>query len=523
MRLYLLLALTTLALWLPAPVAAFHNDRCEEPPGLCWQCIEEPASPLDGADFFEAKAAACGELDAALTNQACALTRHNLRVFVQQPLERWRADHCGAYPAMISELFAGDPPYTRPGFCANPFTACCAAEMNTVALVENDGAWTQQAPGNFSYLPSFDNLGRAVAYELRCFGPASTSGIDVDNDGVADGVLEIVHSGLPTLSREEFYAAKAAAGGALDAGLISAAESIAVQNLYLSVQKPLESWIINSYDISYPHQIDELLQGQDRYAKPGFCANPFFSSSDMELNTEFLPPGWTKKAPGNFSYLPVTDASGAVASYELWAYGADGRAGFDVDGDGRGDGVIAILRTGFDNLTYGDFFAAKHAAGGRLNKKLSRQAEVIAQQNLRKIQRALAQWAVDHEGLYPQHINQLSLGAAPYLPAGFYANPFTAQMYAEHNTAEVPLGWTAGAPGNFSYLQYYDEAGDVTGYLLLAYGASRASGQDVDGDGRSDGVISVLASSPDLLPASPATFYSGGRRLTLTMSRQGGN
>jgi hypothetical protein len=57
----------------------------------------------------------------------------------------------------------------------------------------------------------------------------------------------------------------------------------------------------------------------------------------------------------------------------------------------------------------------------------------------------------------------------------------------------LPLGWTAQAPGNFTYLYQTDDAGRAIHYLLAFYGQTPDTGIDVDGDGQPDGVMMTLS------------------------------
>jgi hypothetical protein len=176
------------------------------------------------------------------------------------------------------------------------------------------------------------------------------------------------------------------------------------------------------------------------------------------------------------------------------------------------------------------FFAAKAAAGGKLDEALAWQAKDLVMQGVRAVQLAVERYAVDNPGgFYPQHINQVVIARLPggklsdlaggpgYIAAGFYANPFTANTAEALDAVEVPFGWSDQHPGNFSYLQIYNEAGNVIGYVLLGYGPTRESGQDVDGDGQPDGVILSLASSSEPFPNGLVTFISDGRPVTIAM------
>ena len=82
---------------------------------------------------------------------------------------------------------------------------------------------------------------------------------------------------------------------------------------------------------------------------------------------------------------------------------------------------------------------------------------------------------------------------------------------------EVPFGWTENAPGNFSYLQAYDDAGAVKGYFLVLYGARADGGMDVTGDGQPDGVIMTLFSGIERMPFT-ARYLSGGREIEIVQT-----
>lgn len=152
------------------------------------------------------------------------------------------------------------------------------------------------------------------------------------------------------LSRAEFYAAKAAAAGVLDEALLKQAEAITKQNLH-AVQLALERWGVDHTDPPdaaaadgysvYPQHVNQLIL--DQYAAAGFCANPYTSAADSELNTREVPLGWTPQAAGNFSYIQFYDTRGRVMGYMLVGYGADEHGGLDLDGDGQGDGMVIWL------------------------------------------------------------------------------------------------------------------------------------------------------------------------------------
>jgi len=178
------------------------------------------------------------------------------------------------------------------------------------------------------------------------------------------------------------------------------------------------------------------------------------------------------------------------------------------------------------------FFTAKAAAGGVLDAALQEQALMLAKQDVHQVQLFIERYGVDNEGPgtkpdqkfshYPQHINQLVIGKYSYAQPGLYANPYTANSADELNAQEVPFGWTERSPGNFSYLQRYDEHGDILAYMLILWGPAADSGFDITGDGKPDGVAQTLesgvtvGSGPSMAPVhGPTVFYSGGKAVII--------
>jgi hypothetical protein len=164
------------------------------------------------------------------------------------------------------------------------------------------------------------------------------------------------------------------------------------------------------------------------------------------------------------------------------------------------------------------FWEAKAAAGGVLDEELARMATAMTVEHMHWLQLSIERYLVDQRGVsYPQHINQLLIGEMATAEPGIYANPFTSDAAEHRDAVEVPFGWSEMHPGNFSYIQIYDEAGNVTGYILIGYGPTRESGQDMDGDGQPDGVVISLASSVRPFPNGLASFISDGRPVTIDM------
>ena len=182
------------------------------------------------------------------------------------------------------------------------------------------------------------------------------------------------------------------------------------------------------------------------------------------------------------------------------------------------------------------FFTAKAAAGGVLDSALKDQALALAKQDVHQVQLFIERYGVDNQwpdprtqedvSHYPQHINQLVIGKYSYAKPGFYANPYTANAPEELNAQEVPFSWTEQSPGNFSYLQRYDEFGDILAYMLILWGPTADSGFDITGDGQPDGAVMTLESGvpiPGTAPIEPVhgptLFYSGGKAVTIDFGR----
>jgi hypothetical protein len=176
------------------------------------------------------------------------------------------------------------------------------------------------------------------------------------------------------------------------------------------------------------------------------------------------------------------------------------------------------------------FYAAKAAAGGVLDAALEELALSLAKQDVHAVQLYIERFGVDHlmpsagstrrESHYPQHVNQLLLGNPPYAQPGLYANPFTAGAADELDAQEVPFGWTPQSPGNFSYLQWYDEHGGVLGYMLVLWGPRDGAGLDLSGDGKGDGVaMTLLSGAQEMRESAPLEFYSGGRKVVIAWGR----
>ena len=154
----------------------------------------------------------------------------------------------------------------------------------------------------------------------------------------------------------------------------------------------------------------------------------------------------------------------------------------------------------------------EHAASGYAISEQDRLGMAIRE--LHNLQLQAERFSVDHsvgeqawEMRYPTDLGILTMGKCceehgmgePYMEQGFYPNPFSADSRADLNASAVPFGWTAAAVGKFTYLPQLSSEGNVTGYVLLLWGASPASGLDVNGDGSPDGVAELLISGGEAI------------------------
>ena len=112
------------------------------------------------------------------------------------------------------------------------------------------------------------------------------------------------------------------------------------------VQLAVERWGVdhsspNSDDSTYPMSMDDVVE--KGYAEKGFYANPITASSLKDRNAQARPFGqWSA---GDFSYVPQV-MDGKCIGYMLVAYGAKPDDGWDVNDDGKNDGVIIVLTSG---------------------------------------------------------------------------------------------------------------------------------------------------------------------------------
>jgi hypothetical protein len=157
----------------------------------------------------------------------------------------------------------------------------------------------------------------------------------------------------------KYFKAKAAAGGVLTPELGASAEELAMQDVH-EVQLALERYAVDREDSAYPQHINQLVL--TKYLAAGLYANPFTAKAADALDAQEVPFGWTKRAPGNFSYLQIYNHDGLVVGYCLVAYGADPNGGADVTGDGKPDGVIVTLAS--SHVPFSD--DTKFYSGGRV-------------------------------------------------------------------------------------------------------------------------------------------------------------
>jgi hypothetical protein len=113
----------------------------------------------------------------------------------------------------------------------------------------------------------------------------------------------------------------------------------------------------------------------------------------------------------------------------------------------------------------------------------SKQAEVKCNAHTVKI--VLDRYALDHEGLYPEGIeNLIETGCLSEMPK----NPFTTEP-----TRAIAFG-SEPRVGELTYLPVTKD-GQIKDYYLIGYGTEDDTGVDVNGDGVRDHVIIILSSS----------------------------
>jgi hypothetical protein len=140
--------------------------------------------------FFQARSNQAVEAPLLMEKDAIYLTIQNIH-YVQLQTERYSVDTPSrAYPQHVNELTVLG--YCDPGFYANPYLSTSPAERNAH---EVPFGWTEDAPGNFSYLQHYSADGAVDAYVLVGYGPRPDEGIDITGDGKPDGIVVWLQSG----------------------------------------------------------------------------------------------------------------------------------------------------------------------------------------------------------------------------------------------------------------------------------------------------------------------------------------
>jgi hypothetical protein len=211
-------------------------------------------------------------------------------------------------------------------------------------------------------------------------------------------------------------------------------------------------------------------------------------------------------------------------------------------------GGTAFAMTTNDFIQQREAFWQGRSTGDWDEKQQQEEAEIQLKSEMHNLQLAVERWSVDHElsdadrerswgNNYPKSLSQLlqehccseHSNSKPYSAVGFYPNPFSAGSASELNAMQVPLGWTEDAVGNFSYITQYNELGNVCAYVMIAWGADPTGGNDIDGDGESDGTVLIVAGgepldesgmarrhwSEEQREAARIFYYDNGRRIEL--------
>jgi hypothetical protein len=123
----------------------------------------------------------------------------------------------------------------------------------------------------------------------------------------------------------------------------------------------------------YPYDLDNLVRShyldRDHLAPDsrGFYPNPVTSYNPSRWNGANVAPGdwsWDPIKAGNFSYVYHCNADGYVVGYDLYFYGENPEAGYDITGDGKSDGVVMHLASGSSSRdeTYSYFWNGQQVA-----------------------------------------------------------------------------------------------------------------------------------------------------------------
>jgi hypothetical protein len=152
--------------------------------------------------------------------------------------------------------------------------------------------------------------------------------------------------------------------------------------------------------------------------------------------------------------------------------------------------AIAICIVGIAIFAYGIFILS--VIGHPYDPVMS-----MAWENVRIIQAALDHYSTDHDGVYPENIDDLlSMGYLYKFPIYYQSGPERRTM------RNIPYSEDSGTWGDFSYwTQKVD--GKVTKYFLCVYGDRKTfrNGKaknriDIDGDGKRENVI-LFVSEPE--------------------------
>lgn len=164
-------------------------------------------------------------------------------------------------------------------------------------------------------------------------------------------------------AREALYAEDSAVIGADKDVLAEAINDLIIHELH-RVQIAVERWSVDNSPFPppelavYPLSVNQLVHPlaeyeSDRYIEPGFYMNPHGLAAPGEPTAMCVPLGWSELSPGNFSYLTqINEYTGEATGYIIVGYGPTEDSPFDLDGDGRPEGVIIILSSG--NLDFNE-------------------------------------------------------------------------------------------------------------------------------------------------------------------------
>lgn len=119
----------------------------------------------------------------------------------------------------------------------------------------------------------------------------------------------------------------------------------------------------------------------------------------------------------------------------------------------------------------------------------SKIAESHTKTSVHRIQESLMMYSVDHDGIFPDDISEISDEYLEQWPE----NAFTGELIRNIEFGSDP------SQGDFTYLPVYSD-NEITRFFLLAYGFDdeHNPGMDINNDGTGDNVILIISSEDEI-------------------------